>query len=444
MKIILSIASCICLFAQTVNGQQKTVTTDTDWTKQYAIVNNSMEAELIIRQGDIDNMGFGWPEDFDPFCGRMTQAHAFPWDIPTNDLPCYDRILISSKYNPNSEQPCSRDGYSDAYDAQKLKPFTTKFKLEGVTQITIKNAYMQLFIDDFQSPSLCSKFQITLNGKRFVEAEKILNAIDQTGPVGKLISIPIPEEFYSLLQGTEISISIDDVAGAGDGFALDFIRILINRKRENTCKGTFRGKVYDKETGEGIQGATVQLADRSSVTTDAEGYYQFTNIPTGFEVVVASAKGYRDGTGTADVGQGDENPETHIGLDRGSDAIKFGTQTFKVGESITLNNILFEVGTDKIRPESQVELKKLQEFMKDNPNVEIEISGHTSSEGDAAINNSLSYKRALAIKNHLVTTGTATERITAIGYGSLKPVAKNDSEENRKLNRRVELRVVKN
>ena len=87
------------LFPVLTFSQQKSITTDKDWSAKNATIFNTVEADLIIRLGDVDNLGFGWPEDFDPFCGKMTQSHSYPWDIPQGELDGFDRILHSSKYS---------------------------------------------------------------------------------------------------------------------------------------------------------------------------------------------------------------------------------------------------------------------------------------------------------------------------------------------------------
>jgi outer membrane protein OmpA-like peptidoglycan-associated protein len=89
------------------------------------------------------------------------------------------------------------------------------------------------------------------------------------------------------------------------------------------------------------------------------------------------------------------------------------------------------------------ELDKVVAFMKANPGAEIELSGHTSSEGDAALNRSLSYRRVKACKDYIVSKGVDPGRIIAQGHGPDRPVAPNDTEANRAKNRRVEMRVVK-
>ena len=424
-------------------AQVKTVSADSKWEQQQAVLKNTLEAEFIIRVGDIDNLGFGWPESFDPFCGRMSESHAYPWDINAADLPGFDRILLSSKFSPNKTQDCGGDGYSGSFDAVKCKPATWKIPTDALKGTTINNAYLQIFIDDFQAPSLCSKFQLLINGKRFIEGEKILNAIDQTGPVGKLISIPLTEDFYPVLANSQnISLLIDESTGAADGFAVDFIRLLVNRNRENTCKGNIRGKVLIKDTETPIAGAKVFTAENTAVTTNSNGEFEIKDIPTGFEVIGASAAGYTDGTGTADIGQGDDNAEVIIFLTKGKTA-KFNNQQINVGESITLNNILFDQGKAELKSETKPELDKLAAFLQANSNAEIELSGHTSSEGERAYNRSLSYKRVKACKDYIIAKGVAEDRIIAIGFGPDRPVAPNDSEANRAKNRRVEMRLKK-
>ncbi len=426
-----------------LHAQVKTVTTDTDWAKQQAILKNTKEAGFIIRIGDIDNLGFGWPEAFDPFCGRMAEAHPFPWTVNSSDLPGFDRILLPSKYSPSANHPCLGDGYSESYDAVKTRPVPWTIPTDVLKGSSIQNAYLQIFIDDFQAPSVCSKFQMQINGMRFVEGEKMLNAIDQTGPVGKLISIPLTEDRYpDLLNKNTMTIFIDEYTGAGDGFAVDFIRLVVNRNLEYACKGSINGKVFDKDTDAPIAGAKVYTSENTFVETNNEGEFRFVNLPAGFAVLEASATGYDDGAGTADIGQGDENPETYIFLVKGKTAT-FNNKNVRAGESITLANILFDQGKAELKNESKQELDVVVSFLKANASAEIELSGYTSSEGDRDYNRSLSYKRVKSCKDYIVENGISEARIIAVGYGPDHPVAPNDTEANKAKNRRVEMRIMK-
>ncbi|MBX7050352.1 MAG: hypothetical protein K1X40_14340, partial [Chitinophagales bacterium] len=73
------------ILTNVIFAQMTTVSSDKEWEKQEVFLKNTMEAEYIIRLGDVDNLGFGWPEGFDPFCGRMTDSHAYPWEPQAND-----------------------------------------------------------------------------------------------------------------------------------------------------------------------------------------------------------------------------------------------------------------------------------------------------------------------------------------------------------------------
>lgn len=116
----------------------------------------------------------------------------------------------------------------------------------------------------------------------------------------------------------------------------------------------------------------------------------------------------------------------------------------KVGSSVTLKNIYFEKASAILMNESMTELNKILQFMNDNPLMAIELSGHTSSEGKDDYNLQLSTDRANAIKQWLTSKGIMEQRITTIGYGKTKPVGDNNTEEGRKMNRRVELKIIKN
>ena len=104
-----------------------------------------------------------------------------------------------------------------------------------------------------------------------------------------------------------------------------------------------------------------------------------------------------------------------------------------------LRNIYFDFDKSTLRPESNTELNKLLEMLKSNPNMKIELAGHTDKIGSEEYNRSLSQKRAEAVMKYLVGKGISADRITAKGYGETKPLASNDDEEEgRELNRRTE------
>ncbi len=113
------------------------------------------------------------------------------------------------------------------------------------------------------------------------------------------------------------------------------------------------------------------------------------------------------------------------------------------GSSIRLNNIFFEFKEFTLLPESFPELKRVIKFMKDNPEVSIEIQGFTDNIGTQDRNLKLSHKRAESVESYLIENGALKDHISSKGYGKDKPVADNSTEEGRTLNRRVEFQIVK-
>ena len=107
---------------------------------------------------------------------------------------------------------------------------------------------------------------------------------------------------------------------------------------------------------------------------------------------------------------------------------------------IALYGILFDVGKSVIKPESAPALQIVIEYLTDNPTVKIHVVGHTDNTGLFASNITLSKARAKAVKDYLMTKGKiAATRLGSDGVGSLCPVATNDTEEGKALNRRVEI-----
>ena len=112
-----------------------------------------------------------------------------------------------------------------------------------------------------------------------------------------------------------------------------------------------------------------------------------------------------------------------------------------VNVSLVLNNITFETNSADLEPSSMLELDKIVEFMELNPSVDIEISAHSDNVGAADYNLRLSDRRAASVKDYLVNHEVPTQRINSVGFGETQPISPNDTEENRRMNRRVELRI---
>jgi OmpA-OmpF porin, OOP family len=114
----------------------------------------------------------------------------------------------------------------------------------------------------------------------------------------------------------------------------------------------------------------------------------------------------------------------------------------KKGEGAILKNIFFDVDRYELKEKSFTELEKIVRFLSENPQISIEIGGHTDNTGNLAYNQQLSEKRANAVYNYLISKGINPKRLSARGFGSVKPVAPNETEAGRQQNRRIEFTIL--
>jgi outer membrane protein OmpA-like peptidoglycan-associated protein len=116
----------------------------------------------------------------------------------------------------------------------------------------------------------------------------------------------------------------------------------------------------------------------------------------------------------------------------------------EVGQKMILNSVFFEQSKAVIIDTSFPELDRIVKAMKENPTMEIMLEGHTDNQGDWNENLKLSKERVQEVQKYLASKGVNMKRIQVQGYGSTRPVASNNSEEKRRMNRRVEVMIVKN
>lgn len=128
--------------------------------------------------------------------------------------------------------------------------------------------------------------------------------------------------------------------------------------------------------------------------------------------------------------------------DAGGKMVNILLEPIKKDVKEVLNNIFFDSGKSELRPESFIELDRLYLLLKQNPTLKVEISGHTDDVGKEADNQILSEKRALSVAEYLIKKGINPQNIQTIGYGKTRPLFPNDSEENRQINRRIEMSIL--
>ncbi len=115
---------------------------------------------------------------------------------------------------------------------------------------------------------------------------------------------------------------------------------------------------------------------------------------------------------------------------------------FEQPKAFVLDNCTFETGKADLKPESYAVLDELVEYLKRKDDEKIEIGGHTDNVGKADANMVLSQNRANTVRAYVLMKGIAPERVTAKGYGMTQPIAENDTDEGRALNRRTEVKIL--
>lgn len=113
------------------------------------------------------------------------------------------------------------------------------------------------------------------------------------------------------------------------------------------------------------------------------------------------------------------------------------------GSKVVLKNIFFDTGKSDLKQESLTELENIRELLDKNPNLKVQINGHTDNVGEATYNKSLSQRRARSVVDYLIKNGIDANRLAAVGYGEERPLVSNDDEsDGREINRRTEIEII--
>ena len=194
------------------------------------------------------------------------------------------------------------------------------------------------------------------------------------------------------------------------------------------------GTVFN-QGGQPVPNCAIELrvnGQSITATTDQKGYYVFETEDSGVGQLLVDAQGYIP-----------QNENVNL-IKEGTIEQNFSLLPVAVGVTVNLKNVLFKRGTSELVQGSSESLNSVVKLMKDNPNLKIELGGHTDNTGIARKNVRLSKSRVRAVKKYLVNSGVESSRITGKGYGGAKPIASNASEQTRRLNRRVEFTIIGN
>ena len=197
---------------------------------------------------------------------------------------------------------------------------------------------------------------------------------------------------------------------------------------------TARGKVFDAVTHKGVKAKIFYKSIPTGSITGRfnDSTFSFAIFGTAKYQITADAEGYIIGTAIVDPKDIDSNNQVlrDISLTR-------------KGETIRLEHLIFEQGKAVINPKSFPGLDELVAMMKDNERLVIQLEGHTDNQGNPKANLELSQERVDNVKKYLTSKGIDRDRVKTKAFGGTQPILNANTPEARALNRRVEMRILK-
>ncbi|HET9487133.1 MAG TPA: OmpA family protein [Chryseosolibacter sp.] len=245
------------------------------------------------------------------------------------------------------------------------------------------------------------------------------------------------DAYYTLPASGDYGYMVSNIKSVG---LADIIRFKLPEMVKPDPVVLVEGKVLNGKTHKPLE-AVIRFDDLS---TGKEGGEARSDPRTGdYRIVLPSGKKYGYHAEAAGYLSVNENLELVELEEYGELRKDLLLVPIEIGESIQLKNVFFIQSQAVLMPESYPELDRLVRIMMDNATIEIQLEGHTDGRGDPQANLLLSERRVEAVKQYLISKGISEKRIVGKGFGGAKPMVSNDTEENRKLNRRVEFKITK-
>jgi outer membrane protein OmpA-like peptidoglycan-associated protein len=285
-------------------------------------------------------------------------------------------------------------------------------------------------------------------------SDLFVSRLDESGIWSKPVNLGYPintmfdENSLMVSPDGEIAFFASDRKGGYGGLDIYYFNMPVEMRPTKTVY--FEGIVYDVQT-------RLPLA----------GKFQLIDIKTGKEVVISEAdKVTGEFLVTLPIDREYALNVTYPGyaffsknfnmtLAENQDAVHMDVPMMPISmeQTVLLANVFFDLGKATLRPESNIELDKLVDFLLKNPTLKIELGGHTDTRGDDKENLKLSNDRAKAVFDYAIAKGVDGKRLTFKGYGETKPVISDteiaklgsDSEKEaaHQSNRRTEYKIIK-
>ena len=289
----------------------------------------------------------------------------------------------------------------------------------------------------------CSDGHNTMGGYDIFKSVKDENGNwSEPENLGYPINTPLDETYFSI---TTSGRNAYYTSARSDGYGqwdIYEIRFPSKEQKQNAPKvlvTLVKGTITDADSGSPLD-ANIEITDNSKIeiistfkSNSSSGAY-IVNLPSGKNYGLSvSRNGYLFHSENFNLADTADFQEVEIDVK---------LKKIQVGTTIILKNIFFDYNKSTLQPESYAELDRVVEILSKQPNLKIEISGHTDNQGSLKYNTDLSESRAKTVVDYLIGKGIAENRLTYKGYAYEKPIATNDTEEGRSANRRVEFKIL--
>lgn len=305
-------------------------------------------------------------------------------------------------------------------------------KQEAPAQLVIKNAQVQLELLGKQIQQVIKESQALLVVKEVL--------VRNSGSAAASSSDTIKSKYYNGESSQGSTAKLNDLNIREGGFGKkDIYEITFKNKKSESNLTLFKGVVIDFDKLSPL-GAEIEISDNdkneiiANISSNSSTGKYLVSLPAGRNYGIAIKKeGYLFYSENFNI------PDSSAFKEINKNIL---LKKVNVGNTITLKNVFYDSGKATLKPESLAEINQLVNLMNLSDNIKIEIASYTDNQGKDELNVILSLARSQAVAEFLFVSGISKDQVIAKGYGESNPVASNDTEEGRQLNRRTEIKIL--
>jgi outer membrane protein OmpA-like peptidoglycan-associated protein len=250
---------------------------------------------------------------------------------------------------------------------------------------------------------------------------------------------PPPEP--PVVKKEDVIVRIDTIRREAETIGDEFVDAMVSFQKDLGLATVLTGKVIDESSTTPLKAQIILVDNKMNKVIERV----YSDPKTGdFKIVIPHGGNYGINTSVDGYLFNSMNFELPAFSDYQEIETAILMQKATLGSKVVMKNIFFDVGKAMLKDESIGELERILDLMQRNPDLKIQVNGHTDNSGDSQVNKVLSLNRAQAVMRFLVQRGVSDQRLRAVGFGEERPIVSNDDEEGgRAINRRTEIEVIK-